>query len=293
MDTKYLVTLKTILQSGSFQAAADKLNFTQSTVTFQIKRLEEELNVKLFEKIGRRMVLTQAGKEIMPDLDAILESVEKVNNYGKEISEISGVLKLAIPDSILIYTMQPFMVAYMHEAPNVQLQVNSIPSGDINQAIVDGSADIAINCEKHAYPDSIVRKQIGNYKALVIASPFLDKRNLDFTAPHQQKALSLICNEPDAYYQIELDKYLKDKDINMNPSMKVQSIEAVKKCVMSNLGVAIVPSYSVEDELKSGALITVKTELEDVDYKSFYLYNKNKWLSPQIRLAIKLLENIG
>lgn len=293
METKNLVTLKTILETGSFQAAADRLNFTQSTVTFQIKRLEEDLNIQLFEKIGRKMVLTQAAKEIMPEIDSILESIEKVNNYGRDISEISGILKIAIPDSILIYTMQPFFISYMHEAPNVQLQVSSIPSGDINQAIVDGSADIAINCEKQSYPESVIHKQIGNYKALLVASPFVDEDKLDFITPHQQKMFSLICNEPDAYYQIELDKYLKDKDINMNSSMKVQSIEAVKKCVMSNLGIAIVPSYSVEEELKSGALIIIPTDLQNTDYKSFYLYNKNKWISPQMSLAIKILEGIG
>ena len=72
MNTKNFVTFKTILEMGSFQKAADELGYTQSTVTFQIKQLEEELNLKLFEKIGRRMVLTQAGKDIMPYIDMIL-----------------------------------------------------------------------------------------------------------------------------------------------------------------------------------------------------------------------------
>ena len=106
VNTKSLVTFKTILEMGSFQKAADKLGYTQSTVTFQIKQLEEELTLKLFEKIGRRMELTQAGKDIMPYIDMILQGAEQIGNYGKSLSEISGSLKLAIPDSILIYNMQ-------------------------------------------------------------------------------------------------------------------------------------------------------------------------------------------
>ena len=93
MNTKNFVTFKTILEMGSFQKAADELGYTQSTVTFQIKQLEEELNLKLFEKIGRRMVLTQAGKDIMPYIDMILQGVEQIGNYGKSLSEISGSLK--------------------------------------------------------------------------------------------------------------------------------------------------------------------------------------------------------
>lgn len=72
--------------------------------------------------------------------------------------------------------------------------------------------------------------------------------------------------------------------------MKVQSIEAVKRCVMSNLGIAVVPSYSVEEELKNGSLQQIETELDDKIYNAIYVYHKNKWISPQMRLALDLLE---
>ena len=290
MNTKNLVTFKTILETGSFQKAADKLNYTQSTVTFQIKQLEKELSLKLFEKIGRRMELTQAGKDILPYVDTILQGTEQISNYGKSLSEITGSLKLAIPDSILIYTMQPFIQTFLHEAPNVQLVINSIQSGEINQAIMDGTADIGINCEKEYYPDSIVHKRLGTYKILLVASPFANSDLIDFMTPHQRKPFSLICNEPDGYYQLEMNKYLAKKDIVLNPHMKVQSIEAVKRCVMNNLGIAVVPSYSVVEELKNGSLMPIKTELDDITYHSIYVYHKNKWISPQMELALDLLK---
>ena len=290
MNTKSLVTFKTILEVGSFQKAADKLGYTQSTVTFQIKQLEEELALKLFEKIGRRMELTQAGKDIMPYVDMILQGTEQISNYGKSLSEITGSLKLAIPDSILIYNMQPFMQAFTHEAPNVQLIVNSIQSGEINPSIADGTADIGINCEKDSYPDSVVHKKLGKYKAVLVASPFANNNLLDFITPHQRKPISLICNEPDGYYQLDMDKYLSEKDILLNPPMKVQSIEAVKRCVMNNLGIAVVPTYSIGEELKNGSLMPIKTKLDEKTYDSFYIYHKNKWISPQMELALDLLE---
>ncbi len=290
MNTKSLVTFKTILEMGSFQKAADKLGYTQSTVTFQVKQLEEELDLKLFEKIGRRMELTQTGKDIMPYIDMILQGTEQINNYGKSLSEITGSLKLAIPDSILIYNMQPFIQAFSHEAPNVQLVINSMQSGEINQAVKDGAADIGINCEKDSYPDAIVHKRLGKYKAILVASPFADSSLLDFITPHQRKPFSLICNEPDGYYQLEMDKYLAQKDIVLNPYMKVQSIEAVKRCVMNDLGIAVVPTYSIGEELKNGFLLPIKTELDERKYDSVYVYHKNKWISPQMELALSLMK---
>lgn len=290
MNTKNLVTFKMILEAGSFQKAADRLNYTQSTVTFQIKQLEEELSLKLFEKIGRRMELTQAGKEILPYVNRILQGAEQINNYGKNLSEIEGTLKIALPDSILIYAMQPFIKAYFNEAPNIQLVINSLPSGEINQAVMDGTADIGVNCEKKHYPETIIHKSLGTYRAILITAPFTDSNLLDFITPHQRKPFSLICNEPDAYYQLEFNKYLSEKNIILNQDMKVQSIEAVKKCVMNNLGIAVVPSYSIEEELKNGSLRPVKTEIDNKSYNSIYLYHKNKWISPQMELALTLLK---
>lgn len=290
MNTKNLITFKTILEAGSFQKAADMLNYTQSTVTFQMKQLEEELGVQLFEKIGRKMSLTQAGRDILPGIDTILQGVEQIKNYGKNLSEITGTLKMAIPDSILIYNMQPFMQAFLHEVPNIQIIIHSVQSGEINQSIVDGTADIGINCEKEYYPNTVIHKKLGTYKILLVASPFADRKQLDFITPHQRKPLSLICNEPDGYYQMEMDKYLAEKDIILNSPMKVQSIEAVKRCVMNNLGVAVVPTYAISEELKNKSLIPVETDLDKKIFQSVYVYNKNRWISPQMSLALELLE---
>lgn len=290
MNTRSFVTFKTILETGSFQKAANKLNYTQSTITFQIKQLEDELALKLFEKIGRKMVLTQAGRDILPYVDTILQGVEQIENYGKSLSEITGSLKIAIPDSILIYQMQPFIQAFLHEAPGVQLIIHSLQSGEVNQSVLNGTDDIGVNCEKFSYPESIVHKKLGTYNALLIAAPYTKSSLLDFITPNQRKPFSLICNEPDGYYQLDMDQYLAKKDIIVYPYMKVQSIEAVKQCVMNHLGMAVVPAYLVVNELKNGSLIQAKTELDEKIYHSVYLYHKNKWISPQMELAFELLK---
>ena len=171
----------------------------------------------------------------------------------KSLSEISGTLKPAISDSILIYNMQSFIQAFAHEAPNVQLVINSIQSGEINQSIVDGTADIGINCEKTVIPIHSYIKNSANIGQFLLPL-FLPIADCLILSP-QRKPFSLICNEPDGHYQLDMDKYLAGKDIVLNPHMKVQSIEAVKRCVMNNLGIAIVPTYSIGEELKNGSLM--------------------------------------
>lgn len=290
MNTKNLLTFKTILETGSFQKAANKLNYTQSTVTFQIKQLEEELSLKLFEKIGRKMELTQVGKEILPYVETILQASDQISNYGKDLSEITGTFRLAVPDSILIYNLQPFIQAFLHKAPNIRFVINSLPSDDINQAIINGVADIGVDCDKGNFPDTIIHKPLSTFKTCLVASPFIDAKELDFISPHQRKSLSMICNEPNSNYQRGINEYLERKDIILNPYMKMQSIEAVKRSVMNNLGIAYIPIFAIREELKNGSLIQIKTELDERMYTSVCVYHKNKWISPQMELALQLLD---
>ncbi|MCI9127901.1 MAG: LysR family transcriptional regulator [Eubacterium sp.] len=290
MNTKYLVTFKSILETGSFQKAAQKLNYTQSTVTFQIKQLEQELSIKLFEKVGRKMELTQAGKDIIPYIETILQASGQIINYGKSLAELKGSLRIAVPDSILIYNLQPFIQAFLHEAPKIQLIINSLSSDEINSAIVKGIADIGIDCDKGNFPDSVIHEPLSPFKSCLVASPFADEKMLDFITPHQRKETSMICNEPNSNYQKGMEHYLENKDILLNPYMKMQSIEAVKRSVMNNLGIAYVPVFTIREELKNGSLIQIPTELDDKMFASVRVYHKNKWLSPQMELALKILD---
>ena len=266
------------------------MDYTPSAVTSQIQQLENELSIKLFEKIGRKMELTQAAKDILPFVEAILNNVEQLHNYKKDISELTGTLRLVAPDSIFIYMMQPLIKEILHTAPNIRLIVNSLPSNEINQAIVDGAADIGIDCDKGAFPESLVHKPLRPVAACLIASPFIDPKETDFITPHQRKPFAIIGNEPKANYQTALTEYLDSKDIVLRPFMKFQSIEAVKRSVMNELGIAYVPTFSVLDELKSGSLVQLKTELDDRLYPSVCVYHKNKWLSPQMKMALQIIE---
>lgn len=85
MELKYLQTFQTIIKEGSFSKAAETLNYTQSTITFQIGQLEQALSVKLFEKIGRRMLPTKAAEQLYPYVKDVLASVDRMccfeNNY--------------------------------------------------------------------------------------------------------------------------------------------------------------------------------------------------------------------
>ena len=106
MDIRHLKTFKTIIEEGNFSNAAMKLGYTQSTVTSQIQQLEQELSIKLFEKIGRNMVLTSLGKELIHYANELLDTIKKIESIGKYDDNITGELKIAVAESLISYKLQ-------------------------------------------------------------------------------------------------------------------------------------------------------------------------------------------
>ncbi|GAA0738554.1 LysR family transcriptional regulator [Clostridium oceanicum] len=290
MDLKYFITLKTILQEGSFQKAASKLSYTQSTVTSQIKSLEAELGVKLFEKIGRNMVLTQAGKDVLPQIDVVVESVNKIKNYGKSNKELGGKLKIAIAESLLSYKMQDVLKEFKLMAPKVELTFTSVNCYILQNAIIYGDIDIGVYYDigKH---NSVTTDKLGAFSLALVCSPDLNMDKRDFITPNQNKDLTLIGLEKQSINREIFEKYMKDKNINLNNIIELYSIETIKKSVAGNLGVAYLPRFTVKDELKKGALVELETSIPNKKITAQCVYHKNKWLSPAMKLFIKLVKS--
>ena len=83
MELKNLRTFQAVVDQGSYQRAAERLGYTQSTITVQIQQLEEELGVPLFERVGRRMVLTEAGERALPQTRELLEAADRLLECGR------------------------------------------------------------------------------------------------------------------------------------------------------------------------------------------------------------------
>jgi DNA-binding transcriptional LysR family regulator len=288
MELKYLLTFKTILEEGSFQNAAKKLNYAQSTITFQIQQLEQELSIRLFEQIGRKMVLTQAGKEILPYIDSILLSVEQLSNHGKKYEDITGTLNIAITEALLIYKMQPVLKAFRQQAPNIKLSMTSMSCYKIREKILNGSMDIGIHFDVGGYNSTIITETLSDYDLTLVASPDLNETEHDFITPNQFKGISQISKGIGSQYFDIFMKYLQQKKIVLENNLLLSSIEAIKISVMNNLGVAYLPKFTVNNELKSGALVEIQTDIKNNHVTAICAYHKNRWITPAMRLFLSL-----
>ncbi len=288
MELKYLTTFQTIIEEGSFTAAADKLNYTQSTITFQIDQLEQELSVKLFEKVGRKMVLTSAGKEMIPHINEIFHAVDKLHYLDKDVSECEGELRIGVAETYLCYKLPQALKTFVNKAPKAKIYIHSMNCYEIRNQLINGTLDVGIFYKDiGGYGDSLSVTPIQSFPVTLVASPNTAARFSDFTTPNQQHKIPLIINEPNCIFRQIFEQYLKENGIILNHTIELGSIATIKSLVQNDVGVSFLPKFVVEDELKAGTLVEIKTNVERNELTIACAHHKNKWISPLIKLFIE------
>lgn len=288
MELKYIKTYRTIIDAGSFQNAAEKLNYSQSTVTFHIQQLEQELSVKLFERIGRRMVVTQAGMELLPHMNTILETFALMKDYNRSSKEPVGSLTIAMPESLLVYQSQKTIKLFREKAPKVKLSLQTQNCFSIREQISAGAIDLGIHYDVGGYHANIHTGRLGEYNLALICCPAFQKR--DFTSAHQRKEVCLLTDDKNSIFFSKFTRYLAERDIVMENLIELGSIEAIKRSVASNVGVAILPKFAVGEELRAGLLDEIETGMEYCKITAIYAYHKNKWFSPAMECFLSLMK---
>ncbi|HIW84092.1 MAG TPA: LysR family transcriptional regulator [Candidatus Dorea gallistercoris] len=294
MELKYLNTFRTVVETGSFRAAAEKLNYTQSAITFQMGQLEQELSVKLFEKSGRNMVLTQAGELLVPYVDEVFQSVEKLRYFENDLADCQGSIHIGVGETLLCYKIPTALKKFCQQAPKAQIYLRSMNCYDIRNELLRGSLDLGIFYEDiGGFGSSLITYPIGDFPLVLVASPETRRRFPDFVTPDQTLSVPLVINEPTCVFRQIFEEYLRRKSITLDHTIEMWSIPTIKNLVKSDVGISYLPEFTVREELEAGELEIVPTEISHNRITAVCAHNKNKWISPLMRMMIGLSGSIA
>lgn len=289
MDLKYLNTFRKIIEEGSFSKAAERLNYTQSTITFQIGQLEQELNVRLFEKIGRRMVLTKAGEQLVPYVENVLDSVNKMRNFERDLAECQGDLHIGVGETLLCFRISPILKEFHKLAPKARLFIRSMNCYDIRDELLNGTLDIGVFYEDvGGFGSNLQTYSLGEFETVLAASPLIKQNHPDFITPDQQIPLPFIINEPNCIFRQMYEEYTRSRAILMDHTIELWSIPTIKNLVKSDVGITYLPRFAVQEELERGELVEIENAIEYPYIHAVCAHHKNKWLSPLMQLFIDI-----
>lgn len=289
MEFKYLNTFITIVQEGSFSKAAGLLGYTQSAITFQVQQLEQELSMKLFEKIGRQMVLSPAGEKLVPYAKEALLSVEKMKSLNTSLSQLEGTLTLAMAETQLCYRLPRVLKKFHEKAPRAKLILRSMNCYEARDALISGSIDLGVFYEDvGGTQSSLICHEIEACPLALVASPSTKALFPDFLTPGQHLDVPFLIDEPNCIFRQIFEDYLKERKITLGHTIELWSIPTIKNLVESDMGISYLPAFTVEQELAEGRLCSIDTALRDRTITAVCAHHKNKWISPLMELFIEL-----
>lgn len=277
MALKWLQTFVMAAKYANYSIAAEKLYLAQPTVSQHIKNLEKSLDTKLFEKSGRNIELTKAGKIFLPTaqkmIDEFNSGLEKVTNFEKGMEES---YTLATSPYIACNLLPQFCHFLFENYPKIDLTIEVVKSTELDNKLLLNEADFTIS---RIEPQNINIDFLPVLKdKIVLAVPnephFIDSSLEEIVSNHRM----LINDHP--YYIDEIIPYLREKHPNLI-TLNLSQIEVIKSFLINGIGYAFLPYSSVKDEIDKGTL-AVK-ELEDIPISAIStIYFCHKKQSPSV-----------
>ncbi len=288
MDFKQLNAFLTISKLQSFTKAADTLGYAQSTITTQIKQLENELEVKLFERIGKNVTLTHEGKKLLPYAKQMLKLSSDIKNTVFNRETPSGTLTIGAAESLCVLRLPEILKKYRELYPDVDVSLKFGSCADFRYFLTDNIIDVAFSLGVKIDSDEFISEVEIPEPMLFLAYPGHPLINKASILPKDIENEPLILTEMGCSYRAALENILTSCDVKTNIALETGSVQAIKQFTMSGLGITLLPKVAVEEEINSGKLIPLNWEGPDFGIISQVLYHKDKWISPALKEFLRL-----
>lgn len=289
MEIRNLKTFVRVAEERSFTKAASQLGYTQAAVTHQIKQLEEELGIQLFERIRNQTKLTMSGEQLLPLVYQTLKDTDNILSFANADLEMRGQLKIGTCTSMMEAMLPEIITELNSRHPLVQTTVLTGTTIDSADMLSRNEVDIML----------VIDEKISNPYLMRAAER---EEQMDFVCGRshplaKKKRISVkeLCEHPFvvtetgvSYTQV-LEKFLAKNDATIEPFLEIGSTNVVIDMVKRNRAVAFLPHYIVDDDIKKGHLIKMNVTGGKITLFDQAYYHKSKWITPQMQEFLDLL----
>ncbi|GGV65571.1 putative HTH-type transcriptional regulator YwqM [Streptomyces longisporoflavus] len=288
MELRLLVTFEKVATVLSFTQAAAELKYAQSSVTSQIRSLESSLGTELFDRLGSRIRLTDAGERLLPYARQIIELTDEARAAVVGADEPAGAIAVGTMESLTSYRLPPLLELFHHRYPGVQLSLRPTLGDETRQALRQGTYDVGFLMERETEHAGLETEVLAEEPLVLVCAPThpLAAHGADSLATGDLAAVQLVGTEPGCPYRDLFEDELRVRNGAPPPFMEFGTIEATKRGVAGGLGVALLPRMAVREELSSGVLVALPWE------PPFVLHTQLAWragkrLPSHVRLFIE------
>ena len=277
---------------NSFTRAGEKLGYSQPTVSLQIKQLENELGVQLFERIGHTVSLTEKGREVLVYAQRICHMSEEMVQDAAKQYEPSGVIRLAMADSLCTPLIIEEFAAFRELYPKVSLHVTTAGTDEMFRLLDHNEVDIVCTLDNHIYNTTYVisnEEKIGVHFICAADNPLAQKSDLTI---EQLLEYPFLLTEKGMSYRRLLDEKLARDNREIQPVLEIGSADLICRLVSENMVLSFLPDYVTEAAVREKRVVRLDVkDFKAVVWKQL-LHHRDKWISVQMQALLNHLSQI-
>lgn len=289
LENKQLITFKVAAETLNFTQTAKMLNFAQSSITAQIKSLEAELGTPLFERLGKRLILTEAGRKFQLYVDKMIKLNEEAKMAIAGDGELSGTIIIGAQESQCIYRLPPILMEFKKQYPNIKVIFKPAHSDEMaRRELQEGLLDIAFIMDTSKPGDALQIECLTQEKIKMVVCPdhpLLAKLEV---RPKELENETFLLTEYGCSYRTLLEDSFRSVEVYPKNKFEFGSIEAIKQCVIAGLGIAVLPEMAVEADIRSGKMKELAWINNLSPVYTQIAWHKDKWMTPPLRAFVEL-----
>lgn len=240
----HLHTFSQVIQHGSFTAAAERLGLTQPAVSLQIRQLEIRLNLKLIERVGKRLRPTSAGSTLLEHIgriDAVVE--DALLDLSSHAQGVAGKIAIGTGATACIHLLPPVLRTLRRRFPALDVRVSTGNTDGILRAVKENRLDLALVTMPAAGRNLSITPLLQEEFVAIFSA---DRSDIPHQlTPQSLASLPLVVFEAGSSTRLLIDEWYLQAGVRVKPVMELGSIEAIKEMVGAGLGYSIVPAMSV------------------------------------------------
>ena len=243
MDLQSLHIFIQVAELNSFTRAGEKLGYSQPTVSFQIKQLEREMGVKLFDRIGHTVSLTDEGRDALAYAQNICRMSEEMVLGASKRYEARGVIRLAMPESMCSPLIAGGFSEFRKKYPNVSLSVTTADTSELFRLLDHNEVDIVCTLDNHIYNTSYVimnEEKVDMHFVVSAKNPLATEKKVKI---HDLLSQSFLLTEKSMSYRRMLDENLARRSIELHPILEIGNVDLICKLVEKDVGISFLPDY--------------------------------------------------
>ena len=275
-----------VAEASNFSTAAGKLHLTQPAVTLQIKNLEDFYEMKFFERIGKKVLLTDEGKVLFDLATQILTLSRQAEEALADLKGLSrGAIRIATSYSFADYYLPSLLKTFHENYPKISIKVSAGNTSEIIEDTLHFKNDVAF-VAYHAGNTKLVVREFVNDILLAIVPKQHKLAGRESITLNELNGEPLILREPGSSERRKVDETFRKRRISPLIILESASTSTIKKMVESGAGIAILSSQVVKKDVKANAFQALPFTEVEMTHKFYLIYHKEKYLSRALKAFV-------